>query len=143
MEKKINDIITKYRELRNTAWNNYRNVCKQEQKEISDIIDFKNKYLKIIDYNKYIYIHVFNQYFTNDQERSDDFFICLVGLGVAFCIDNYEYMYGEFDEEFTHELNVRNIEFYLKNIKEISREEFITECEKYFTNAKKSFINIL
>ena len=144
MEKKINDIITKYRELRNTAWDNYRNVCSQEQKEIGDIIDFKGKYLKILDDSKHVYIYVLNQYVINDQERSNDFFIRLTGSGVTFYIDeDFEYMYGEFDEEFTYELNVRNIKSDLKNIEEISREEFILECKKHFTNAKKSFIKLL
>lgn len=144
MEKKINDIITKYQELRNTAWNNYRNVCSQEQKEIGDIIDFKDKYLKILKDDKYMYIHVLNQYFTNDQERSKDFFIRLIGPGVTFYIDDdFEYMYGEFDEEFTCELNVRNIKSDLKNIEEISKKEFITECEKHFDSAKKSFTKLL
>ena len=144
MEKKINDIVTKYRELRNTAWNNYRNVCSQEQKEIGNVIDFNGKYLKILDDDKYVYIYVLNQYFTNDQERSNDFFIRLVGPGVTFYIDDdFEYVYGEFDEEFMYELNVRNIKSDLKNIEEISREEFISECSKHFDSAKKSFTKLL
>lgn len=144
MEKRINDIITKYRELRNAAWNNYRNICNQEQKEIGDVINFEGKYLKITDYDKYTYIHVFSQDFTNDQERSNDFFIRLIGSGVVFYIDDdSEYRYGEFDEGFIYELNVRSVKSDLKNIEEISKEEFILECEKHFTNAKKSFINTL
>ena len=144
MEKKINDIITKYRELRNTAWDNYRNVCSQEQKEIGNVIDFNGKYLKILDNDKYVYIYVLNQYFTNDQERSNDFFIRLVGPGVTFYIDDdFEYIYGEFDEEFMYELNVRNIKLDLKNIEEISRKEFITECAKHFDVARRSFIKLL
>ena len=53
MEKKINDIITKYRELRNTAWDNYRNVCSQEQKEIGDIMPNLNRSIAIneMDFN--------------------------------------------------------------------------------------------
>ncbi len=142
MEKKINDIITKYQELRNNAWNNYRNICSQEQKEICDIIDFKGKYLKILDDNKSTYIYVLNQYFTNDQEHSNDFFIHLVGPGVSFYTDE-DLVYGEFDEEFTYELNVSNIKSDLKNIEEISRKEFITECFEYFDEAKKSFTELL
>ena len=144
MEKKINDIITKYRELRNTAWDNYRNVCSQEQEEISNVIDFKGKYLKILDYDKYVYIYVLEQYFTNEQERSKDFFIRLVGPGVTFYIDeDLKYLYGEFDEAFTQELNVRNIKLDLKNIEEISREEFIVECSKHFNAARRSFTKLL
>ena len=144
MENKINNIITKYKELRNTAWDNYRNICNQEQKEICDIIDFKGKYFKILEDNKYVYIYVLDQYFTNDKERSNDFFIRLKGPGVVFYIDeDFEYMYGEFDEEFTYELNVRNIESDLKNIEEISRKDFITECEKHFIEAGKSFVKLL
>lgn len=144
MEKKINDIITKYQELRNSAWNNYRNICSQEQKEIGDIIDFKGKYLKILEYNECTYIYVLKQYLINDQKLSNDFFIRLVGPGVTFYIDqDLKYMYGKFDEEFAHELSVRDIKSNLKNIEEISKEEFITECKTHFTTAKKSFIKLL
>lgn len=144
MENKINNIITKYKELRNTAWDNYRNVCNQEQEEIGNVINFKGKYLKILDYDKYVYIYVFNQYFTNDQERSNDFFIRLVGPGVTFYInEDLKYIYGEFDEAFTHELNVRNIKSDLKNIAEISRKDFIIECSKHFDAARRSFTKLL
>lgn len=138
MKNKINDIITKYKELRNDAWNNYRNICHQEQKEIVNILNFENKYLKILDGETHIYLYVVNQYCN--QEDNGYSYIRFIGPGVRFYIFNdSEYIYGEFDEEFTYELKIHNLE----NIETISREEFIVACKKCFTDSKKYFINLL
>lgn len=143
MEKKINDIITKYQKLKTDAWDNYRNICRQEQKEISDILDFKGKYFKILDNDKYVYIYVLTQDFTKNPE-SNNSFIRLTGPGITFYIDeDFEYMYGDFDEEFRYELTIYNIKSDLNHIEEISRKEFIVECTKHFDAARRSFLKLL
>lgn len=127
MKTRILQIIDKYKELRNEAWNNYRDVCKREEEEILSVINFKGKCLRIYDplNETYYYLRVHDQIacpYHGDERKAG---LRLEGLG--FESDKGSSLMSIWflvDSTYTYEIDLSNLSKELDNIKEISEEEF-------------------
>ena len=144
IQTNIDAIIKKYREERISAWEHYRQLCNKVQQEISELINFKGKYLRIYqDYEPDIYLFVREQYVLNNQEKSE-YQIILNGIGLKmYSGGDNDHVFGEFDKDFQHIIGLVNINNELQFIDELTREEFIKEVSKAFDIAKEKIIEAI
>ncbi len=148
--KQIKDIKDKYKLLREDAWENYRKVCQDESIELSKIINFEGKYLKILldeDGNypnsiDQLYIYVKSQtiggYLGSDKKLG----IRLEGIG--FIYQNYsDSIYFSMDSVASHEFEISAMEKNLEIITEITQENFLELFSGLQEKSNLRFINIL
>ena len=138
MKNKILQIKEKYKPLINEAWENYRNVRKEEEEEISKELSFEGKYLKIYDsLNELnIFLKVENQCtcpYCGDIHKLG---MRLMGLGFNQEISD-ESVWLMLDKNYVYEFEISNINESIGNIEEITCEEF----KKYYIEISKKAEN--
>lgn len=101
------------------AWEEYRKACQEEDNKLTKLINFKGKFLKITDGSTDNYLYVENQiqcpYLNTDKPG-----LQLLGFGFQI-VENF---YFCLDVEFTHQLDLTNLENELGNIQEMTEEKF-------------------
>lgn len=138
MKTKILQIKEKYKSLKDKAWEDYRNVRKEEEEEISKELSFEGKYLKIYDsLNELnIFLRVENQCTCPYCGDTSKLGMRLVGLGFDQEISD-ESVWLMLDNKYTYEFEISNINESIDNIEEITCEEF----KKYYIEVSKKAEN--
>lgn len=134
MKNRILQIKEKYKSLINEAWENYRSVRKDEENEISKVLNFEGKYLKIYDpINELnVFIKVKDQCTCPYCGDINKIGLRITGLG--FDQENSsESVWLMLDGVYTYEFDMSSISTDLDNVEEISCEEF----KKYYFEACK------
>ena len=148
--KQIKNIKDKYKLLRGDAWENYRKVCQDESIELSKIINFEGKYLKILldeDGNypnsiDQLYIYVKSQTICGYLGSDEKLGIRLEGIG--FIYQNYsDSIYFSMDSVTSHEFEISEIEKNLEIVTEITQEDFLELFSELQEKSSLRFINIL
>lgn len=138
MKTKILQIKEKYKSLIDKAWENYRSVRKDEEDEISKVLNFVGKYLKIYDpLNELnIFIKVKNQCtcpYCGDINK-----LGLRITGIGFDQENSsDSVWLMLDGVYTYEFDISSISTNLDNVEEITCEEF----KKYYIEVSKKAEN--
>jgi hypothetical protein len=134
ISKQINEIKNKYKNLKDDSFNTYLKVCHEEEKELSSVIDFKGKFI-CIDECKFLYV---NEMFEHKSLSNNKPIIVLRGQGFKYLITPYEdSTYMEWDQFFSHEITIDNIEREINKIKEITEEEYNKMFLKMLEDIKK------
>lgn len=144
MKNRILQIKEKYKPLINEAWENYRSVRKDEENEISKVLNFEGKYLKIYDpINELnIFIKVKNQCTCPYCGDINKLGLRITGLG--FDQENSsDSVWLMLDGVYTHEFDMSSISTDLDNIEEISCEEFKKYYFEACKKAEEKFLNLI
>lgn len=143
ISNKLKKIRDKYTKLRGKAWEDYRNICREEDEEILKLINFKYKYIKYdddLDVPKYLYV---NEQFRH-KNLSGDPVLILRGQGFNGNITKYtDETYMTWDQFFEIKILIENLDRDLKNIKEIAKEEYNNKFLKMLESIKEEHIHYL
>lgn len=144
MKNRILQIKEKYKPLINEAWENYRSVRKDEENEISKMLNFEGKYLKIYDpLNELnIFIKVKNQCTCPYCGDINKLGLRITGLG--FDQENSsESVWLMLDGVYAYEFEISDISTELDNIEEISCEEFKNYYFEACKKAEEKFLKLV
>lgn len=131
--EKINWIKFKYKPLKEKSWEEYKRIKNDEEKEIISVFDFTGKFL-CIDDTKYIYVNEQFEHRSCDNQPV----ILLRGQGFEYSITPYaDETFMSWDQFFTYEFKICEIEYKIQKIKEITEEEYNDAFNKMLEKVKK------
>ena len=132
--KQIQQVKNKYKPLKESAYDKYRQVRDEEEKELASIFNMKGKFL-CIDDEKYLYV---NEQFEHRNISDGQPIIVLRGQGFRYIITPYtDATYMNWDQFFSHEFKICDIESEIPKLKEITEEEYNEAFCKMVEDIKK------
>lgn len=125
MKKEYLEIKNKYTKLRDELRKQLTNLSEKEDKELSKLFDFKDKFVEITTNNGYaMYLYVEEQFYHSMVIPGHP---CVVLRGQGFYSQFTDYKdatYAKWDQFCEYDINIDNLDEELKNIKEITKEEY-------------------
>lgn len=130
MTEEYKKIREKYSSLRMELREKQDTLYRDEQEELAKLVNFKNKYLFISGGlpNKYLYV---DEQFNHQDISTKEPVIVLRGQGFNYIYTPYcDDTFASWDQFYSHEIKIDNLDQELRNIKEISKEEYNEAFEK-------------
>lgn len=132
--EKITNIKSKYKTLKNEAWSKYLDISEEEKKEIMSLFDMEYEFLCI---DNKIYLCV-NEQFEHRSINDNEPIIVLRGQGFKYLVTPYtDATFMNWDQFYSYEFKIKDIESELKKIKKITKEEYDSAFEKMMEEIKK------
>lgn len=130
MTEEYKKIREKYSSLRMELREKQNALYRDEQEELAKLVNFKNKYLFISGglHDKYLYV---DEQFNHQDISTRQPIIVLRGQGFNYRYTFYsDNTYASWDQFYSHEIKIDNLDQELRNIKEISKEDYNEAFEK-------------
>jgi hypothetical protein len=131
MTEEYKKIREKYSSLRMELREKQNALYRDEQEELAKLVNFKDKYLIIsggLYDDKYLYV---DEQFNHQDISTKEPVIVLRGQGFNYCFTIYsDDTYAFWNQFCSHEIKIDNLDQELRNIKEISKEEYNEAFEK-------------
>ena len=131
MTEQYQEIKDKYSALRMELREKQNALYNKEREELTKLVNFKDKYLIISDGlydDKYIYV---DKQFNHQDISTKEPVIVLRGQGFNYSFTIYsDDTYASWSQFCSHEIKIDNLDQELRNIKEISKEEYNEAFEK-------------
>lgn len=125
MKTEYSEIRNKYTKLRDELRKQLINLSEKEDKELSKLFDFEDKFIEITTDNGYImYLYVDEQFYHSMGITGHS---CVVLRGQGFYSQFTDYKdatYAKWDQFCEYDININNLDKELENIKEITKEEY-------------------
>lgn len=132
--EQINQVKEKYKPVKENAWQKYIKAIDKEKKELSNIFNMEGKFI-CVDNEKYLYV---NEQFNHKNISDGEPIIVLRGQGFRYLITAYnDATYMDWDQYFSHEFKVKDIEREITKIKEITKEEYNNAFDNMMEQIKK------
>ena len=146
MMEEYKKIREKYSSLRMELREKQNALYRDEQEELAKLVNFKNKYLFISDglCGKYLYV---DEQFNHQDISTKEPVIVLRGQGFNYLYTSYyDDTFASWDQFYSYEIKIDNLDQELRNIKEISKEGYDEAFEKMIEGMiikhKKYFENV-
>lgn len=130
MMEEYKKIREKYSSLRMELHEKQNALYNEEREELAKLVNFKDKYLFISDglHVKYLYV---DEQFNHQDILTKEPIIILRGQGFNYLYTSYcDDTFASWDQFYSHEIKIDNLDQELRNIKEISKEEYDEAFEK-------------
>ena len=137
---KYNEVKAKYKTLLEKSWNDYWDLKNEKDKELVKTFDLTGKYITYSKFNDdYIdYLYVDEQFECHDISGENA--LMLRGCGFKYRFTEYkDDTYVTYDQFYAIEIKLDELEEQIKNIKEITKEEYESAFYKMIDDIKNEF----